>query len=267
MSTRPLDAVVGIEPLAPRALLGADAPLRVGAGSVHLWALQSQRGAPDATTLRADCAALLDDAERARAARFRFEDHQHDYIVFHALLRALLARYLGAAPGELRFTQTAEGKPLLEGLAFNLSHSADRALLAVTAGEPVGADLELEREDLDALAIADRYFFGAELEAVRAAASVSAAAGRHSFFRHWVAKEAVLKGVGLGLGFPLDRFGVHFSAGRGSARIVSLDAGRVAPDWCLQMLEVGAGCPGAVALRRADFTFLVGDAGGQLRAV
>jgi 4'-phosphopantetheinyl transferase len=267
MSARELDGVVGIEPLAPRALLGTDAPLRVGAGSAHLWALQSQRSSPDATALRAECAALLDDAERARAARFLFEDHQHDYIVFHALLRVLLARYLGAAPGELRFTQTAEGKPLVDGLAFNLSHSADRALLAITAGEPVGADLELERDDLDLLAIADRYFFGAELEAVRAAASVDAPAGRRSFFRHWVAKEAVLKGVGLGLGFPLDRFGVHFSARGGSAHIVSLDAGRVAPDWCLRMLEIGADCPGAVALRQPDFTLLVGDTSGQLRAV
>lgn len=266
MSARALDAVVAIEPLAPRMLLGADTPLRVGAGSVHLWALQSDRSAPDAVALRAECASLLDDAERARAARFLFEEHQHDYVVFHALLRGLLARYVGAAPGQLQFAQTAEGKPLLDGLAFNLSHSADRALLAVTAGEPVGADLELERDDLDVLAIADRYFFGAELEAVRAAASMAAPAGRYSFFRHWVAKEAVLKGVGLGLGFPLDRFGVHFSVGGGSGHIVSLDAGRVAPDWCLRMLEIGAACPGAVALRQPDFTLLVGDAGGQLRA-
>jgi 4'-phosphopantetheinyl transferase len=266
MTTRGVEPVLRIEPLVPGILLDSDAPLRVGAGAVHLWAFESSRTAPDARALRQRCAALLDDAERTRAARFLFEDHQHDYIVFHALLRSVLARYLGAAPERLRFTLTTEGKPLIDGLAFNLSHSADRALLAVTGGEPVGADLELERDDLDVLAIAGRYFFGAELEAVRAAAASDTAAGRSSFFRHWVAKEAVLKGVGVGLGFPLDRFGVHFAAGGGSAHIVSLDAGRVAPDWCLRMLEIGAVCPGAVALRAPDFTLLVGDAAGRVRA-
>lgn len=266
MNGRASGGALRIEPLAAPALLVADAPLRVGAGAVHLWAFDSGRRAADAVALRQRCAALLDDGERARAARFLFEDHQHDYVVFHALLRCVLARYLGATPTQLQFTQTPQGKPLIDGLAFNLSHSADRALLAVTASEPVGADLEMERDDLDALALADRYFHGAELAAVQAAASESAVAGRHSFFRHWVAKEAVLKGVGLGLGFPLDRFGVHFAARGGSARIVSQDAAQVAPDWCLRMLEVGERCPGAVALRRPDFTLLACDARGALRA-
>ena len=262
-----MDAPAALATLPPQSLLDATGPLAITAGEVHLWAFESGRGSAGAAALRGRCAGLLDEAERKRAARFLFDEHQHDYIVFHALLRSLLARYLGAPAAALRFTAAAEGKPAIDGLGFNLSHSADRALLAVTAGEQVGADLELERDDLDALALADRYFYGAELEAVRAAASGNAAEGRRSFFRHWVAKEAVLKGVGVGLGFPLDRFGVHFARGGGSARIVSLDPVRVAPDWCIRMLEVGAGCPGAVALRREVCSVQVGAPGGQLRAV
>lgn len=261
-----MDAPASVEMLPPQPLLEARGPLAIAAGEVHLWAFASGRGSAVAAALRERCAGLLDEAERKRAARFLFEEHQHDYIVFHALLRSVLARYLGLAARSLRFGATPEGKPGIDGLGFNLSHSADRALLAVTAGEAVGADLELERDDLDALALADRYFYGAEIEAVRAAAGGTAAEGRRSFFRHWVAKEAVLKGVGVGLGFPLDRFGVHFARGGGSARIVSLDPVRVAPDWCIRMLEVGAGCPGAVALRSEVFTVRVAADADRLRA-
>lgn len=262
-----MDAPAALATLPPQSLLDTTGALAITAGDVHLWAFESGRGSAGAAALRDRCAGLLDDAERKRAARFLFEEHQHDYIVFHAVLRSVLGRYLGVPPPSLRFSVAPEGKPAIDGLDFNLSHSADRALLAVTAGEAVGADLELERDDLDALALADRYFYGAELEAVRAAARGGATEGRRSFFRHWVAKEAVLKGVGVGLGFPLDRFGVHFARGGGSARIVSLDPVRVAPDWCIRMLEVGAGCPGAVALRSEVFTVRVAAEVDRLSAV
>jgi 4'-phosphopantetheinyl transferase len=261
-----MDAPTSLAALPPQSLLDATGPLAIATGEVHLWAFASGRGSAGAAALRERCAGVLDEAERKRAARFRCEQHQHDYIVFHALLRSVLARYLGLEARALRFSVAPEGKPAIDGLGFNLSHSADRALLAVTGGEAVGADLELERDDLDALALADRYFYGAELEAVRAAAGSSVVEGRRSFFRHWVAKEAVLKGVGIGLGFPLDRFGVHFARGGGSARIVSLDPVRLEPDWCIRMLEVGAGCPGAVALRSESFTVLVAAEVDRLRA-
>lgn len=244
-------------PRDPGSLLEARARRVLPPRTVQLWAFGSARAAPDAARLRERCHAWLDRAEQERAARFVFDEHRHDYIVFHGVLRAVLARYLDRAPEAIAFTVSAEGKPSTPGLGFNLSHSADRALLAVTAGEPVGADLEMERPDVDVLGIASRYFFGAEHEAVRAAAADGVAAGRASFFRHWVAKEAVLKGAGHGLGFPLERFGVHFAAGRGRAEVSTLDAARVAPDWQLRMLEVGEGCPGAVAVRGADWCFEV----------
>jgi 4'-phosphopantetheinyl transferase len=245
--------------LDPWRLLAVAGALRAPRTGAHVWAFGSARAACDAADLRATCLALLDTAERARAARFLFDEHRHDFVVFHGLMRCILACYLGMDPAALRFGASPAGKPSLPGLSFNLSHSADRALLAVTASEPVGADLEFERDDVDALPIAEHYFHGVELEAVRAAASAGPAAARRAFLRHWVAKEAVLKGAGLGLGFPLDRFGVHFGSGGRDAAVVTLDAVRIAPDWSVRMLEVGTGCPGAVAMRGPQWELEVAE--------
>ena len=246
-------AALRVALLDPRAVLDETRPLVVPPRSVHLWAIATGADAPDAAALRARCERLLDAADRERAARMLFAAHRHDFLVSHAVLRGVLARYVGVAPDRIEFTLSAAGKPATTGVEFNLSHSRGRALLAVSAREPIGADLELERADVDVLAIAGRYFHGAEFEAVRAAALQGEADGRRAFFRHWVAKEAVLKGAGHGLGFPLDRFGVHFDAGGGGAGVVMLDAGRIAPDWRLHMLEVGEACPGAVAVRGPDW--------------
>lgn len=243
-----------LPPLAPGPLLAARDPLRAPRAGVHVWAFRSGRGDVDASAVRHECHALLDAAERERAARFLFDEHRHDFIVYHGLMRVILARYLHADPAALRFVVSPAGKPSLPGLSFNLSHSADRALLAVTAVEAVGADLELERDGVDVLGIAGRYFHGSELAAIQAAAAVGADAGRRAFFRHWAAKEAVLKGAGHGLGFPLDRFGVHFGSGGGDGSVTTLDVARIAPDWTVRMLEVGSGCPGAVAMRGEGWT-------------
>lgn len=61
------------------------------------------------------------------------------------LLRAVLAGYLDADPAAVELRRGANGKPALaddsRGLCFNLSHSADLALIAV-AGREVGVDVE-----------------------------------------------------------------------------------------------------------------------------
>ncbi len=240
------DAPLGVPLSGVAALLDERGALTLAPGEVQVWAVDDEI---DAAT-RARCAALLSDDERTRLARFRFDANQREYAVSHAITRALLGRYLARDPQSLQFTFGASGKPESVGLSFNLSHSHGRVLLAVGEGAALGADVERERDNVDVLGIAGSYFFGAELEAVQAAGDAGV---RSAFFRHWVAKEAVLKGVGLGLGFPLERFGVHFSTGLGFATLTTLAPEQVAPDWTIRMLTLGDACPAAVTRRGADW--------------
>lgn len=148
--------------------------------------------------------ALLAPAERERAARFvRAEDGER-WATARGILRALLGSCLDADPRGLSFVAGMHGKPLLIGsngepgrLRFNLSHSGDVALLAVTLEREVGVDVELPRRTVDAVAIARRVLGDAEAERLRA---LDEPVRQHEFLRAWVRWEAVLKCRGTGIG-------------------------------------------------------------------
>jgi hypothetical protein len=106
------------------------------------------------------------------------------WVCSRGVLRALLGRYLDHDPRELRFWLAAHGKPTLQegptvgmgpsdGLRFNLSHSGELMLVAVTAGSEIGVDVERAR-------------------------------GRYTaeFLRAWTTHEATVKCRGLALTAP-----------------------------------------------------------------
>lgn len=157
----------------------------IAAGEVHVWSVGLDGSGESGTE--------LDDAERARAARFRVESARLRYVAGHTALRRILARYTGVPAGALRFAQGEHGKPCLPGspLRFNMSDSGERALYAVTLGTEVGVDVERIRPMEGAAAIAARFLPEAEAGAVRL--------DPLSFFRVWTRREAYLKCIGVGL--------------------------------------------------------------------
>ena len=172
--------------------------------------------------------ATLTSDERDRSARLRFERDRRRFVVARGVLRALLGRYLGIRPGHVRFAHNAFGKPELSAacgseLKFNLSHSADLALIAIAPRADVGIDLEQIRERPDYAEIARHFFPAAE------AAHVNALP-RHlhaeAFLSSWTKKEAYVKACGRSLA-DLD----HGSPYAGPDRRWSLYTLRPAPGY------------------------------------
>jgi 4'-phosphopantetheinyl transferase len=239
--------------LDPEVLLELSKPLALEPDTIHVWAFALE-GSPG---LVERCRDILSDSERRRADRFVFPNGRIHHSVAHGVLRHLLGLYSGVAPGSLAFETTASGKPslLLPGgtpspLHFNLSHSDARGLLGVCHGRELGIDIERVRANLEALDISRHYFFGAEREAIEGALSVMR---DNIFIRYWVAKEAVLKAQGVGLGFPLDQFCVHFLPDADAALIETLDPAVLEPDWTVRMLSCDEGWAAAVAARGQDW--------------
>ncbi|MEI9970598.1 MAG: hypothetical protein WDO73_00320 [Ignavibacteriota bacterium] len=105
----------------------------------------------DATFAGRELDEFLSPEERQRAARFHFPVHAARYRICHAAVRQVLGDYLGVPGTQVGLTVEATGKPRLIGdstLRFNLSHSADLALLAVSDGMDLGVDVEAIRSDI-----------------------------------------------------------------------------------------------------------------------
>ena len=237
--------------------------------TVHVWAFHLE-GTPALLDL---CRSCLSDAERCRADRFVFERDRTHHTVAHAVLRHLLGRYCSVSPESLEFSVSAAGKPSLQipdqnaptnatsptpknlqALHFNLTHSGGRALLAVSRCRELGIDLEQVRPNIETLSISRNYFFGSERDAIEGALSVMR---DNTFFRYWVAKEAVLKAQGIGLGFPLDQFRVDFLPDGHTARIETFDASRLDGGWTVRLLPCESGWLAAVAARGEDWVVKV----------
>lgn len=145
---------------------------------------------------------LLCQQELARAARLLNHSARVRWMRCHGILRTLLAHYLGLDPRALQFSLGEHGKPALQSagarpLRFNLSHSGDLALYAVSGTMEVGIDVEVTRRRLDELAVAARVLGEAEAERLGA---LGPETRTREFLRSWVAHEAAVKCRGTGLG-------------------------------------------------------------------
>jgi 4'-phosphopantetheinyl transferase len=156
---------------------------------------------------------------------------------------------VGAPPAELHFQYSDRGKPHLEDhvpLEFNLSHSGEVALLAVTRIGPVGIDVERKRPLEDLLGLARSNFASGEYATLTALPEPERL---DSFFQCWTRKEAYVKSVGEGLALSLGDFEVTCEPGE-PARFLSLggSSGR-ARSWYLHGFRPAKGYIGALALR------------------
>ncbi len=149
------------------------------------------------------------------------------------MVKCLLAALQGGKPSEVVFSFNAYGKPALKAgpFVFNSSSSGNSLLLAIgrrsEVGE-IGVDLETTRPMPDALLIAQHFFSKDE------AAELGSLAGDErdqAFFNCWTRKEALIKAVGSGVSFGLDRFSVTMLPHE-PARIRQLDG--VASTWHLR---------------------------------
>ncbi|MBD5556785.1 MAG: 4'-phosphopantetheinyl transferase superfamily protein [Roseburia sp.] len=113
------------------------------------------------------------------------------------LLGKILPLY-GASPEEIRIG--ADGKPEVEGICFNLSHSAEFVICAV-GEQAVGCDVEKIAKAPER--VAEHFFHRHEAEYLRACGEEGRAA---MFFRLWTMKESYIKMTGEGMRLPLDSF-------------------------------------------------------------
>lgn len=118
----------------------------------------------------------------------------------------LLLRYL-LKEQRLRdseITFGSNGKPEMEGICFNLSHSQNMVICAV-GEKSVGCDIEQIFKAPEK--VASRFFSKSEIRYLN---GVSVENRNQEFYRLWTMKESYIKMTGEGMRLPLDRFEVNF---------------------------------------------------------
>ena len=163
-------------------------------------------------------------------------------------LRTLLADYLGCTPDRVRLVEAEHGRPELAAthastLAFNWSHSGERAVVAIGHALRPGIDIERLRPRPRALEIAERYFDPEEAQWLLA---MEGGLRDQAFLELWTAKEAVLKALGRGLAFGLHRLRILMQQDRVHLRWLDEDDARA---WQLYPLTLDSAHVGAVAWR------------------
>lgn len=194
--------------------------------------------------------ASLSPAERGRAARLVPQAGRR-FVAGRGQLRWLLAGIFGAPPESLAIEAGPAGKPILGGrhagrCHFNVSHSRDRALVAISAQVPVGIDIEcLDSNHTPAWAdtIAGSILAVDELAAYRL---LPAARRPVAVLEAWVAKEAAVKATGQGVAAGVRQVILPHSLPRTTLRpeaaatpvTLAAVAGAAPGDWAVCLLDL-----------------------------
>jgi 4'-phosphopantetheinyl transferase len=200
-------------------------------GHLHVWRVDLDLPANGISPpLRA-----FDERDERRAARFRFPIHRHRFLAGQFFLRWVLSRYLKTPLDTIEFGRTELGKPFLQSpgpaLQFSYSSSRNLGLLGIYADGPVGVDIEYVDAYIEHLQLANVCFTKPEAAVLSKA---SPADVPRLFARIWTAKEAYLKGLGVGLRISPACITVHLEEERLEPE---LPEGSDASSWTLRQFE------------------------------
>lgn len=118
---------------------------------------------------------------------------KRSFFSWYLLYLKFLERKINAFNLKVEFNEN--GKPLIEGINFNISHSHNLVAVAISSHE-VGIDLELI-EDKDNSKIAKKIMNEEEYQKYLK--------NKEYFYKVWTKKEAYLKRKGLALDFALNK--------------------------------------------------------------
>jgi 4'-phosphopantetheinyl transferase len=185
--------------------------LTLASNEIHLWITKPEE-LLGYDQLLATYSTLLTTTELTKQQRYKFAKDRHDALITRAFIRDLLSYYADVSPQNWQFEKGSKDKPEVINcplpLRFNISHTKNMIICAVTLEDDIGCDVENTGRSNDVLAIAERYFSAKESTELFA---LPEAEQRHRFFDYWTLKESYIKAWGLGLAIPLTDFSFNIN--------------------------------------------------------
>lgn len=193
--------------------------------------------------------------ERARAHRLVRPRDGRRFVLCRGALRVIVAGLLDRDPGAIEFRAGPGGKPILPSgqpenqppWHFNVSHSGDLALIAVSRTCELGVDVEKTRTISEAARIVRSYFTETETEQFH---QLDESARADAFIRGWTRKEAILKAQGVGLAGLATGFETMFGVAELDPAFVPCRPSSIVLGWSLWEACPQPGYVAALALAR-----------------
>lgn len=188
----------------------------------------------------AESFSALSEDEVLRCHSFQIEKARREFILSRGFLRQTLAPFLNLSPQRIPIFSGIYGKPFLkepyQWLSFNLSHSGNRVVVAISKDRALGIDIEKIQFHQD-LSIAHEVFSVAELEELN---NLKDSQKTLAFFKGWTQKEAFIKALGLGFSYPLKQFTVLLDPSQeGRLLFVKDDPSKIfQKNWSMQCLDL-----------------------------
>ena len=158
-----------------------------------------------------DFYSILSEDEHACADKLKVEAKRQQYVITRGVLRQRLGLLTKIDPEDFVFEYLEHGKPVLindvrfAGITFNVSHSYDLALIAISINHHIGVDIEKINIDSDHQQLVKRFFSKAEQHEFN---TLSETVRVKAFCACWTRKEAFIKATGDGVTYGLDAFDV-----------------------------------------------------------
>ncbi|MBN7810761.1 4'-phosphopantetheinyl transferase superfamily protein [Algoriphagus sp. H41] len=140
---------------------------------------------------------LLVEAEQKRSDSYVRQEDRNRYVLGKIYLKKLLSSYLKTDPSELEFKYSDQQKPTLENFPwvhFNVSHSGDYIIIGFANKWSVGVDIEQMTPNVDLYNMIINCMSSTEVSVI-----LNSEMPRQMFYKYWTRKEALLKGLGIGL--------------------------------------------------------------------
>lgn len=183
--------------------------LKLAENEVHLWRTEVASVPDELIEIYYD---LLLPAERERNQRYRFDRDRRCDSVTRLLARTVLSNYADIESSAWWFIKGEHGKPEIGNdqvkLRFNLSHTSQHVVCAVTRSMHVGVDIEHTQRKNKVLDIAGHYFSRQEIIDLF---ELPVAQQPDRFFDYWTLKEAYMKARGEGISLGLGNFSFDLS--------------------------------------------------------
>lgn len=178
--------------------------MQLNAHEIHVWSVKLAVPAEQLD----EKLSLLSTDEVTQANRFRQPLHRERYIASRAALREILSLYLDVHAQEIGFAYTEHRKPYIATpharIQFNLAHSENQGVYALTLNHAIGVDIEKIRNTFTE-GVLKRFFTKQEQRALQ---PLSDDEKNLAFYRVWSRKEAIIKAIGKGFAIPLSTFSV-----------------------------------------------------------